>query len=1098
MKKSLQLQGHYEYDANPIGQGQYAVVHRGKSSPGYDDVAVKFNYLVKLKPKEMAYLNSEIQILVFLAKNPHPNIIFLKEFRRFENIPNPYIAFILEFCAGGTLKSFLAKQPEKRGRKFLKEDTARAFLIQLGSALHHLHKHNIVHRDLKPDNILLTESSPNAGLKLCDFGFSKVITSEDALNNSFLGSPVYMAPDMLKKMRHPQNPSTSKNDLWSTGCIFHEMVFGQLPVGNPKTFEDLMRKVVDNAEFVLPDDDVNHLSQDGRDLLGKLLMKSESQRISWRGFFEHTYLQPKSLTASTFNAEAKLKRSVHKQLARSRVGGSSGERPGNPIPQQLPPHHQQPVNTNVATTTNPHGNVPLGPPPKYTPPIENNGAQHQPAQPHANGAPLVNENQHRKPDRYPLDFSWIMKVFYFGVGTYQFVVKANQSVHSLKTVLEKSTGLAVSDQLLYMKDGALLEDAHPLSHYEIPDKTDKDCFLVSKAFLDPRNQPMVMKRLVTLKLSNTFMDLSEVRPNKDKHAAKSKVHWADDQVKQFYLMAVSNRNEADQLYSLFMERKYKPLKLCYDQIVIQQQSYLAIWKHFLTTLRLVQDRVRANTLASPAQKARVADIQNRLAQTLDTLRTIVVPQVLVPCFADWARPPLESGARARLLALPPPVSLSQVLAITFDHGREFALMQQQSQQLDEMRNGLDAVLEEMKGTEKLCDVFLTPISDKLRLFEPLFSEKKEIQQLYDKYSNLQRKLLEIGEMGFSHLTMQSLAGWDVFREYQSLASSSLAAFKSKVASPTVEAHVKRLREMKAGLEQEGLSHLLTSLGTLGPKLLKLREANQWRCFQYEGTCAKFQRQLARCSEFIEAPRAFPIWVEEIARRNEYVKVTSMVNMILEQEITKENRTRVEQRAKFDKLDTNTKAFLTDFFGGDPYGQPLESVVIKPFPGDELLPKFSHFDLPPSYALQKNHQAQTLPLAPDDEAKLKLSIERTANERRARENDLNEMERLADVARRNWEAERRREALRELHEEVERNKLESTVIENWRGEVAKGSQYIDAQKCQHLAEELNQVVGIVGEQDRLAVLSYILKNKNKCFDSKGKLLTEAVIAWYYDT
>jgi hypothetical protein len=54
----LQLQGRYEYDANPIGQGQYAVVYKGKSVTGAEDVAVKLNYLGKLKPKELMYLNS--------------------------------------------------------------------------------------------------------------------------------------------------------------------------------------------------------------------------------------------------------------------------------------------------------------------------------------------------------------------------------------------------------------------------------------------------------------------------------------------------------------------------------------------------------------------------------------------------------------------------------------------------------------------------------------------------------------------------------------------------------------------------------------------------------------------------------------------------------------------------------------------------------------------------------------------------------------------------------------------------------------------------------------------------------------------------------
>jgi hypothetical protein len=79
----------------------------------------------------------------------------------------------------------------------------------------------------------------------------------------------------------------------------------------------------------------------------------------------------------------------------------------------------------------------------------------------------------------------------------------------------------------------------------------------------------------------------------------------------------------------------------------------------------------------------------------------------------------------------------------------------------------------------------------------------------------------------------------------------------------VNEHVRRLRDVKGQLEQDGLERLLTSLARLGPPLRRLREANQWRCFEYEGTCASFQRHLARCGEFVDAPRAFPIWVEEV-------------------------------------------------------------------------------------------------------------------------------------------------------------------------------------------------------------------------------------------
>jgi hypothetical protein len=44
-------------------------------------------------------------------------------------------------------------------------------------------------------------------------------------------------------------------------------------------------------------------------------------------------------------------------------------------------------------------------------------------------------------------------------------------------------------------------------------------------------------------------------------------------VKDFYLRAVANRKDVDQAYALFIERKYKPLKLCSDQLKMQEQSY---------------------------------------------------------------------------------------------------------------------------------------------------------------------------------------------------------------------------------------------------------------------------------------------------------------------------------------------------------------------------------------------------------------------------------------------------------------------------------------------------------------------------------------------
>jgi hypothetical protein len=94
--------------------------------------------------------------------------------------------------------------------------------------------------------------------------------------------------------------------------------------------------------------------------------------------------------------------------------------------------------------------------------------------------------------------------------------------------------------------------------------------------------------------------------------------------------------------------------------------------------------------------------------------------------------------------------------------------------------------------------------------------------------------------------------------------------------------------------------------------------------------------------------------------------------------------------------------------GEALGEPLDPAIIKPLAGDESLPKFSPFDLP--YALQHNtlhnnnhNNRQMTTLTKDDEVRMKLSVERAASERNARETELSEMERMAEVARKSWES-----------------------------------------------------------------------------------------------
>jgi serine/threonine protein kinase len=86
----------------------------------------------------------------------------------------------MEHCAGGDLFSYIDKRSFK-----LAEPRAAQIIHKLSTAIFYLHSYGITHRDLKTENIMMTDNSETADIKLLDFGLSKIIGPNECCTEPF-------------------------------------------------------------------------------------------------------------------------------------------------------------------------------------------------------------------------------------------------------------------------------------------------------------------------------------------------------------------------------------------------------------------------------------------------------------------------------------------------------------------------------------------------------------------------------------------------------------------------------------------------------------------------------------------------------------------------------------------------------------------------------------------------------------------------------------------------------------------------------------------------------------------------------------------------
>ncbi|XP_013365022.1 PREDICTED: serine/threonine-protein kinase D2 isoform X2 [Chinchilla lanigera] len=153
--------------------------------------------------------------------------------------------------------------------------------LEILVALRHLHFKNIVHCDLKPENVLLASADPFPQVKLCDFGFARII-GEKSFRRSVVGTPAYLAPEVL--LNQGYNRSL---DMWSVGVIMYVSLSGTFPFNEDEDISDQIQ----NAAFMYPASPWSHISAGAIDLINNLLQVKMRKRYSVDKSLSHSWLQ---------------------------------------------------------------------------------------------------------------------------------------------------------------------------------------------------------------------------------------------------------------------------------------------------------------------------------------------------------------------------------------------------------------------------------------------------------------------------------------------------------------------------------------------------------------------------------------------------------------------------------------------------------------------------------------------------------------------------------------------------------------------------------------------------------------------------------------
>lgn len=321
-KLEFEILDHY-HPTEVLGQGAYATVCAAVDARTQDKVAIKKNRGIFDRLSDAKRILREIKLLACFDS---PDVTCLTHV--IPPRPEKQDTFVDVYLVMIRMDADLARVIKSRVP--ITETDVKLFVYQMLRGLKYIHSMGVVHRDIKPENILLNVKTRD--IRLADFGLARGVCKDEGEEKALTEYVVtrwYRAPEVICCARHYDE----RVDVWSVGCIFAELI-RRKPLFPGRDYMDQLRIIFktmgkaagdpldwithkDAKKWVLRQKDspgidfraefpAEKISDDGLDLMQKLLVINPLERINVNDAIEHPFLaevrEPeKEITAPTFD-----------------------------------------------------------------------------------------------------------------------------------------------------------------------------------------------------------------------------------------------------------------------------------------------------------------------------------------------------------------------------------------------------------------------------------------------------------------------------------------------------------------------------------------------------------------------------------------------------------------------------------------------------------------------------------------------------------------------------------------------------------------------------------------------------------------------------